>query len=480
MGCIVPRVFYGSVGSEPTSRSRLLLDQRTPAEKEMSEEAKQKQRKVWGITCGTLFLLLIVGGIMFYLFLDDMLPSNNNENTWSLNKINLLSGFKIMEYARITKPRSLHASYISPGITITYVGTNSSFVYAIVDFNSNGMNVATYQIWQSLQSFGACSIVVNEDTETLYIDDMIGNVWQCPNVHQQVLDFTSPADRLENCNVWLNVPFGGQIHNTHYMTIHPNGNLCMAFGVVGDVPQPDSVEGTIRCFNSYEEPSIDNTTVYAYGIRNSVGFDFHPESGQLWFTDCSPNGLWFDLPDDELNRVTIIGEHYGFPYCLTAGEGPIEQRMVGTSDNIPDPIYGALINNSCDEEGYIPGYQAMGPHVESLGMKFVWSEKFADPMSNRFILIAQHGSVNRNPPIGARIMIAELFSGSEGIYNDIVEYYPFAWGWLDDNTNKIYGRPVDVEWLKYDDSFIVTDDERNVVYRIYYEPDTDVESEEEN
>eukprot|EP00483_Globobulimina_turgida_P006390 UN06400 len=102
-------------------------------------------------------------------------------------------------------------------------------------------------------------------------------------------------------------------------------------------------------------------------------------------------------------------------------------------------------------------------------MKFVFSESFPQPMSNRFILIAQQGSSDRDPRIGYRIMIAELFGdGFEEIVYD--GYKIFAQGWLDDKTQEIYGRPVDVEWLRHDDSFIVSDDYRDVIYRIYYDP----------
>lgn len=284
-----------------------------------------------------------------------------------------------------------------------------------------------------------------------------------------------------------NIPLPGNqfIHNKHYLAINPNpddNNLCIAFGVPSDRDEPTegSVEGTIRCFTSFEAQSINDTIVYAQGIRNSVGFEFHPENvNELWFTDCGPDFIVTEVgqPDDELNNVTNItneGQNFGFPYCHTQGFGNIEQRNAGERANIIDDEFAGPLNITCDEEDYFPAYQPLGPRVASLGMKFVFTEQITS-IPNRFILIAQHGSISSNPLIGFRVMLVEFFGNG---FQEIVSYQPFATGWLDAENQEYYGRPVDVEWLRNNDrdnGYIVSDDYANVIYRIYYEPDVAVE-----
>ena len=112
----------------------------------------------------------------------------------------------------------------------------------------------------------------------------------------------------------------------------------------------------------------------------------------------------------------------------------------------------------------------MGPQLQSMGMKFVFTERVRSGIPNRFMLVAQHGSDDDGERlIGFRIMIIELFGGN---FDQIVGYNVFADGWLDRERNEFYGRPVDVGWLKHDDSFIVSDDYADVIYRIYYDGDT--------
>merc|ERR1712087_564070 len=110
-------------------------------------------------------------------------------------------------------------------------------------------------------------------------------------------------------------------------------------------------------------------------------------------------------------------------------------------------------------------------------MKFV----FSDSLPNRFILVAQRGSdidsdsdtEPTNPKIGYRVMMVELFGDN---FEEVFAHRPFAHGWLDANTQTVHGRPVDVEWLRFDDSFLVSDDFADTIYRIYYAPDADADS----
>jgi glucose/arabinose dehydrogenase len=182
------------------------------------------------------------------------------------------------------------------------------------------------------------------------------------------------------------------------------------------------------------------TTVVAQGVRNSVGFDFHPTSGELWFTDNGRDMMGDDLPDDELNHVTQTGQHFGFPFIHNT--------------EITDPDF----TNPTIAKLNTPPVLALGAHVAALGMEFYQGSQFPAAYKQS-ILIAQHGSWNRTNKVGYRIMQVAL----EG--NKVIDYKPFATGWLEGEQS--WGRPVDVMTLA-DGSILVSDDFANAVYRISY------------
>ena len=270
-----------SKSKEPSSRSRLLLDQRTPAEIEISVEAKETRRRTRGRFWLSLTCAVVFGALLLYIFAFSPILTSTLSTPWSLSKINLPNGFKIEEYAKgnstnkMLKPRSLYVSEYE-GSIIVYVGSDTAFVYALIDYNSDGQNDAILQIWQSTQSFSVHSIAVNEQLQVLFIDDMNGNIWQCANVHQQVLSFQNQEERLSDCSIFVSMPYA----SISYMNINPqDGNLCVSL-----LPNRDSIEGSIRCFNGYDGvQSLNDSLVYAHGVGNSLGFEFHPTvSDQLW------------------------------------------------------------------------------------------------------------------------------------------------------------------------------------------------------
>jgi glucose/arabinose dehydrogenase len=188
-------------------------------------------------------------------------------------------------------------------------------------------------------------------------------------------------------------------------------------------------------------PDGSNMEIVASGIRNTVGFDWDPKDGDLWFTDNGRDWLGNDMPACELNHMNADGEHFGYPYCHQG--------------NIADPEFGEKRN--CDE--FVAPFQNLGPHVAPLGMEFYEGSQFPTEYDNR-ILIAEHGSWNRDDPLGYRIStVPVLADGSSGGYE------MFAEGWLQDG--KAWGRPVDLEQLS-DGSILVSDDFADVIYRIYY------------
>jgi glucose/arabinose dehydrogenase len=180
--------------------------------------------------------------------------------------------------------------------------------------------------------------------------------------------------------------------------------------------------------------------VFAKGIRNTVGFDWHPQTRELWFTDNGRDWLGDELPADELNHAPRAGMHFGFPHCHQG--------------DLPDPEFGR--NRKCSE--FQAPAQKLGPHVAALGMRFYAGTMFPAEYRNQ-IFIAEHGSWNRSKKSGYRISLVKI----EG--NKAVAYQPFAQGWLQGES--AWGRPVDLEVLP-DGSLAVSDDSAGLIYRISY------------
>lgn len=189
---------------------------------------------------------------------------------------------------------------------------------------------------------------------------------------------------------------------------------------------------------------LDVTTgkieVVARGVRNSVGFDWHPTNRALWFTDNGRDGLGDDIPPDELNRVDKAGQHFGYPYCH--------------GGSVVDPELGA--GRACSE--FTPPALNLGAHVAALGMRFYTGKQFPSRY-RQAIFIAEHGSWNRSRKIGYRISVAHL-QGQR-----VVSHEAFATGWLQGET--AWGRPADVQVMP-DGSLLVSDDLAGEIYRIAY------------
>jgi glucose/arabinose dehydrogenase len=226
-------------------------------------------------------------------------------------------------------------------------------------------------------------------------------------------------------------------HGLRVMHFGPDGKLYVSIGVPCNIcmPEADRYGVIIRM-----DRNGGGAEVFARGIRNSVGYDWHPETHELWFTDNGRDLLGNDTPPDELNHAPVMGLHFGYPHCH-AGE-------------LPDPVFG--LRNPCSD--FTAPAQKLGPHVAALGMRFYTGRQFPSPYRNR-IFIAEHGSWNRSPKLGYRVSMVTLGD------NDAVTYEPFAEGWLQGNS--AWGRPVDVI-VAPDGALLVSDDKRGAIYRISY------------
>jgi glucose/arabinose dehydrogenase len=230
-----------------------------------------------------------------------------------------------------------------------------------------------------------------------------------------------------------------KLHSWKYISFGPDGKLYVAIGAPCNIcAVTDS--GIIARMN----PDGSDLETYAQGIRNSVGFDWHPVTGKLWFTDNNRDMLGDDTPPGELNQAEEAGLHFGFPFCH------------GTNVVEPEPELAAL--GSCAAS--MAPAQELGPHVAPLGMAFYTGIMFPQAYSNQ-VFIAEHGSWNRNEKIGYRVSLVQLDEAG----TKAVSYEPFAEGWLHDG--KVNGRPVDV-LVAPDGSLLVSEDKHGAIYRISY------------
>jgi len=190
-------------------------------------------------------------------------------------------------------------------------------------------------------------------------------------------------------------------------------------------------------------PDGSGREIVARGVRNSVGFAWHPATGDLWFTDNGRDNLGDDVPPDELNHVTRAAQNFGFPYCH--------------GGTIPDPEFGS--RHACSE--FVPPARPLGPHVAPLGMRFYTGKQFPAAYRDQ-VFIAEHGSWNRSSKIGYRVTLVR----SDGAGRPL-SYEPFAEGWLDTRSQTAWGRPADV-LVAPDGSLLVSDDYAGAIYRIRY------------
>ena len=228
-------------------------------------------------------------------------------------------------------------------------------------------------------------------------------------------------------------------HGWKFIAFGPDGKLYVPVGAPCNICESKDPYASITTITSDGK----NREVFARGVRNTVGFDWHPTTKELWFTDNGRDWVSDELPPDELNRAPQAGLHFGYPYCH-AGE-------------YLDSEFGK--DKKCSD--YQKPEKKLGPHVAALGMRFYSGKTFPEKY-RRQIFIAEHGSWNRSKKLGYRVMLVTLDPSGKAI-----SYEPFAEGWL--QKEKAWGRPVDVINVP-DGSLLVSDDEAGAIYKIQYAP----------
>jgi glucose/arabinose dehydrogenase len=338
-----------------------------------------------------------------------------------LEKIKLPAGFTVTVWARVPGARSLARG---PRGTV-FVGTRDDSVYAVRDADGNGTGEQVLRLARGLDSPNGVAVrdgalYVAEVSRVLRFDAIEEHLDAPPE--PAVVSAGFPADRH---------------HGWKFIRFSPDGLLYVPVGAPCNAcERSDPRYASIMRM----KPDGSGLEAFAAGVRNTVGFDWHPATGELWFTDNGRDNLGDDLPPDELNRAPTASLHFGFPYCH--------------GGFVLDPELGK--GRSCD--AFAAPAVKLGAHVAALGMRFYTGKAF--PASYRGqILVAEHGSWNRSERAGYRVSLVRL-DGDRA-----VSYEPFAQGWLE--NGEVWGRPVDLEVLP-DGSVLVSDDHAGAIYRIAY------------
>jgi glucose/arabinose dehydrogenase len=343
---------------------------------------------------------------------------------YDLSKIKLPAGFSVNVFAEVENARSM---CLSPNGTLFVGNRDKDNVYAVVDNNKDGVADKIYKIASGLKTPNGVAF----KDGNLYVA-AISTIYRLDNIEANLSKPPKPVV------VYDKYPKDTH-HGWKFIAFGPDGKLYVPVGAPCNI-----CENKNPVYASITSINADGTDmeVYASGVRNSVGFTWHPVTKQLYFTDNGRDMLGDNMPEDELNSAPKKGMHFGYPYCHQG--------------NILDPEFGK--GKNCSD--YIAPVETLGPHTASLGLRFYTASKFPAKYKNA-LFIAQHGSWNRSTPLGYRVMVSTMDANGK-----LAKAVPFAEGWLQaDGT--VSGRPVDVQ-LMPDGSMLVSDDYKGVIYRISY------------
>ena len=368
--------------------------------------------------------------------------ANANAIKENLKRVKLPAGFKIELYAIV--PDARHMA-IAPSTNMLFVGTRKTTVWAVTNRNSGDVATEVKSFAPSLKFTNPNGVCWTKDGFLIVAE------------HNRILNFPAAEFFYEGPDVAVIevVPQGGLIpveeesynHGARVCKVGPGGMLYVSLGQPFNVQPRDKIDlynkvgigGMVRM----DPFSGAKREVYATGIRNSVGHDFDPKDGTLWFTDNQTDGMGDDIPNGEINRITAKGQFFGYPWK----QGRTRMTEHGY-DKDPLPA------NITDPQVYTVA------HAADLGMSFYTGKMFPAKYQGGFFS-AQHGSWNRTTPVGAQVLFTSLKADGTADKTEV-----FAQGWLD--SNGLYrGRPVDVAVMK-DGSILISDDFAGALYRVTY------------
>jgi glucose/arabinose dehydrogenase len=357
-----------------------------------------------------------------------------------LNLIKLPPGFKIEVYASgVTNARELA---LGPKGTV-FVGSRNKpdgdKVYALVDKNGDQKADQVLVIAKGLNQPNGVAV----HNGSLYVGEI-----------SRITRFDDIESRLESPGepIVVNAALPkDEHHGQKFIAFGPDGLLYVPVGApcnICDKEKDDPRYASILRM----KPDGSGVEVFAHGVRNTVGFDWHPATREMWFTDNGRDNLGDDVPRDELNTAPKKGLHFGYPFCHQG--------------DVSDPEFGKA--RPCG--GFQAPARSLDAHVAAIGMRFYTGKMFPEEYRNQ-IIIAEHGSWNRSTPQGYRLSLVKL----DG--NKVASYTRFAEGWLRGMKpaaagggamiGDVWGRPADVLVMP-DGALLVSDDKAGVVYRISY------------
>jgi glucose/arabinose dehydrogenase len=364
----------------------------------------------------------------------------------NLKNIKMPPGFKIDLYAVV--PDARHMA-VAPSTNMLFVSTRKTTVWAVTDRDSDGAADEVKSFAPSLKFTNPNGVCWTKDGFLIVVE------------HNRVLNFPAAEFFYEGPDVAVIevVPQGKLIpveeesfnHGARVCDVGPDGKLYISLGQPFNVQPREKVAaydrlgiGGIIRMNAFDGSGRE---VFARGIRNSVGQDFNPKDGSLWWTDNQVDGMGDDIPPGELNRSTKMGEHFGFPWT----NGGVQIAGSSAAPDLKDlPAPAGMIAPQVN----FPAHQAQ------LGMAFASGNMFPEKYRNG-MFVASHGSWNRTKASGALINFVSLKADGTADKSEV-----FAEGWMD--ANGVYrGRPVDVAMMK-DGSMLISDDFAGAIYRVTY------------
>ncbi|SFU87056.1 c-type cytochrome [Pseudoduganella namucuonensis] len=343
----------------------------------------------------------------------------------TLDGFKLPKGFRISVFAEgVETARSMAVSDSG----VVYVGSRKAGkVYALVDQNKDGVADKVVTIAEGLQN----PIGVTLLNGALYVAE-ISRIIRFDNIDASYA--AKPAYKVVKADLpketW---------HGEKYIKTGPDGKIYVPIGApCNTCNKEDEAYSKIWRMNA----DGGNWEEYARGIRNTVGFAWHPVTKEMWFTDNGPDMMGDNSPSCELNVAPKAGLHFGFPYC----HGGV----------LPDPEFGK--GRACEQ--YVAPVAKLGPHVAPLGLAFYTGTRFPQQYRNN-LFVAEHGSWNRENKIGYKVSLVTLYDSK------VVSTTTFIDGFLR-GADDVAGRPVDIATLA-DGSLLVSDDFGGRVYRVTYE-----------
>jgi len=357
----------------------------------------------------------------------------------NLKAIKLPPGFKIDLYAVVPDARDMA---VANNESVVFVSTRKTRVWSVSDRTHARVADEVKQFAPSVSFHIPNGICLSKDGILYTVES------------SRVLAFPAAEFFYESPDVAIGVVTDQLIpqsevsfnHGARVCRIGPDNKLYISLGQPYNVPPKEKlalysqwgIGGIVRM-----DRDGSNREVYERGIRNSVGMDFNPKTGQLWFTDNQVDGMGDDIPPGELDHATKAGENFGFPWYGGGHTRTVEYKAETPPADVVFPDVETIA------------------HAADLGMIFYTGKMFPEKYRGA-IFSAQHGSWNRTVPVGARVMVT--FFKPDG---SVDHMEPFAEGWLDNDTGEYSGRPVDVAMLK-DGSLLVSDDYAGAIYRISY------------